>query len=199
MTIALSIALIAAVAVVALVVVVATRPAAFRIARTTTVAAPAETVFALLADFRAWSQWSPYEKLDPAATKTFEGPPAGVGAGYHYVGKKVGEGRMTITAATPGQRVAIRAEFIRPFTATNQIELTLAPAPGGVTVTWAMTGNNSFVFKAFSLLVDIDRMLGKDVEQGLADLKRVAEAARPPAVTMPVTSPVTSPAAAVGH
>ena len=42
--------------------------------------------------------WSPWAKIDPAAKITFEGPPAGTGAGYTWAGNnKVGEGRMTIT------------------------------------------------------------------------------------------------------
>jgi uncharacterized protein YndB with AHSA1/START domain len=157
------------------VVFVASRPSAFRIARQLRIAAPAQTIFLYLVDFRAWAAWSPYEKLDPATQKRFDGPASGVGASYHYVGPKVGEGRMTITAAEPGRRVAIRAEFIRPFAAINQVEITLVPVGEEIEVTWAMSGHNNFGFKAFGVFVDLDAMIGKEFAQGLADLKALAE------------------------
>ena len=107
---------------------------------------------------------------------TYAGAPAGVGASCHYVGDKVGEGRMTLIESTPHERVAVRAEFIRPFAATDTIEFTLHPAAEGVAVTWAMSGQQSFVNRALSLFVSTDRIVGKHFEKGLAALKRVSEA-----------------------
>jgi uncharacterized protein YndB with AHSA1/START domain len=159
-----------------LAVVVATRPAGFRVERRITIAAPAPAVFALIDDLHAWSRWSPYETGDAALQKTYEGPAAGVGAAFHYVSPKNGEGRMTITAAEPDRRVALRADFLEPFALTHDVEFTLAPAADGVAVTWAMTGENGFVFKAFGLVFDVDKLLGEEFERGLDDLKREAEA-----------------------
>lgn len=159
-----------------LAVVIATRPAAFRVQRTAVIAAPAEVVYAEIQDLHRWNGWNPYEKADPTIRLTYGGAPAGVGSSYHYAGRKIGEGRMTITALRPHERVGVRAEFIRPFAATNDIEFTLAPAPGGVAVTWAMTGRNGFLGKAIHLVVNMDRMVGGDFEAGLAELKRISEA-----------------------
>ena len=64
--------------------VVATRPAEFRVARTITVAAPAAVVFANLNDLHRWRDWSPYEGLDPALRRTYGGSPSGVGATYGW-------------------------------------------------------------------------------------------------------------------
>jgi polyketide cyclase/dehydrase/lipid transport protein len=175
---------IAAVVLVALpAVVVATRAAAFRIQRSTVIAAPAEVVFAQLDDFHRWSAWSPYERMDPSLSRSFQGAPSGVGAVYHYAGGRVGEGRMTVVESRPGERLGIAAEFIRPFAARNHIEFTLQPAAGGVRVTWAMSGTNGFLARAFSLVVNVDRMVGGDFEKGLAELKRVSEAEAARAVT----------------
>jgi hypothetical protein len=106
---------------------------------------------------------------------SYLGAPSGTGSTFHYVGKKAGEGRMTITDVRPNELVAIRAQFVAPMKATNQIAFTLKPAPGGVIVTWAMNGRNNFVFKAFGLVVNVDKLVGKDFENGLAALKRVSE------------------------
>ena len=154
---------------------VATRPAAFRIARTIAVAAPADVVFALIGELRAWPAWNPFERNDPTAVQRYEGAPAGVGSAVHYVGKKAGEGRMTIVEVVPSQRVVVRAEFIKPFAAINRIELAIAPADRGVTVTWAMSGTNGFFAKAFAATGIMEKIVGAEFEQGLARIKALAE------------------------
>ena len=155
---------------------IAGRPAAFRIERSATIAAPAEVVFAQIEDLHRWERWNPFEKGDASMRKTFEGAPTGIGSAYHYVSDHAGEGRMTLTDIQPNRRVGVRAEFIKPMAATNDVEFTLRPASEGVTVTWAMSGRNSFLGKAISLFVNMDRMVGGKFEQGLADLKRLSEA-----------------------
>jgi hypothetical protein len=167
---------VVALALLVFVSVVACRPATFRVQRSTTIAAPSSVVFGNVVDLHQWAHWSPYEKCDPNVKKTYAGPSAGNGSSLHYVGKKIGEGRMTVVESRTNERVAIQAEYLKPFTATNAIEFTIAPAAEGVSVTWATHGRNSFFFKAFSLFVDMDKLLGKDFEAGLADLKKLSEA-----------------------
>jgi len=108
--------------------------------------------------------------------KTFEGPATGVGSMYAWTGNdKVGEGKMTIQKSDPPSQVLIRLEFVKPFAATNTAPFTFAPAPPGSKVTWAMDGENNFVAKAFSMFMDMDKMIGGDFEKGLAELKTIAE------------------------
>lgn len=182
--------------VVAFLALVATRPAEFRIERSATIAAPADVVFAQLNDLHRWRLWEPFEREDPGMRLTYGGAPAGVGASYHFVGPKLGEGRMTVTESAPNERVAVRAEFIKPMAATNRIEFTLRPVPEGVLVTWAMSGRNSFLAKAFSVFVDMDEMVGGKFEQGLVDLKRVSE--EEAHARAGATQPAPAPARVVG-
>jgi hypothetical protein len=172
----LGIAAIVVLLVIVFIIVVAMRPADFRISRKTTVAAPAAAVFPHVNEFARWRAWSPWENLDPDLKRTYEGPAAGKGASYHWVGNpKVGEGRMTITESRPAELVQIRLEFLKPFQATNTAEFAFAPAGKETQVTWAMTGRNNFMAKAFSLLMNMDKLLGGEFEKGLAKLKSVAE------------------------
>jgi uncharacterized protein YndB with AHSA1/START domain len=162
--------------VVVFVVIVALQPADFRIQRTALIAAPAQAVFAQVNEFRKWLAWSPWEKMDPALTRTYDGPPAGTGAKYAWQGNKnVGEGRMTITESRPGELVRIKLEFFKPFAATNTAEFTFKPESGGTAVTWSMTGRNHFMAKAISLFMNMDKMVGGQFEQGLAQMKSVVE------------------------
>lgn len=161
-----------------LAVAIVTRPATFRVERSTTVSAPADVPFGYVNDFHLWSEWSPWEKLDPNLKRTFSGAPSGAGAVYSWAGNsKAGEGRMAITESAPNQRIAIDLQFLKPFKARNLTEFMFKPSADGVGVTWAMSGENTFVTKAFSLFMSMDKMVGKDFEQGLANLKTVAETA----------------------
>src|SRR5262249_20680584 len=122
-------------------------------------------------NLREWSRWSPYDKRDPKMKKTFEGPAAGPGATYSWNGNnEVGEGRMTIVNSKPGEVVTMKLEFSRPFKGTNEVNFKLLPTAGGTQVSWIMDGKNNFVLKAMSLFMDMDKMVGKDFEVGLANL-----------------------------
>ncbi len=139
--------------------------------------APPEVAFALVNDFHQWNGWSPWEKLDLTMKKNFEGTAAGQGAIYSWVGNdKVGEGRMTITDSEPGKKVGIKLEFLKPWTATNQTTFTFTAAGDKTKVLWAMDGQNNFAAKAMSVFMNMDTMIGKDFEAGLAGMKGLAEA-----------------------
>ncbi len=172
-----------AVIVVVLVIVVALQPAEFHVVRSATISAPPAVVFAQVNDLHKWDAWSPWEKLDPALKRTYEGPPAGAGAIYSWAGNhQVGEGRMTITESRPSELIGIKLEFMRPFACTNAVEFTIKPVGDQTTVTWSMTGKNSFMAKAIGLCMNMDKMAGGQFEQGLANLKSVSETA-PSSVT----------------
>ena len=159
-----------------LVIVVAMQPATFHIERSINMAAPPEAAFAQVNDFHAWSGWSPWEKLDPNLKRSYDGPPAGVGAKYAWVGKKeVGEGRMTIEKSEPSQ-IVIKLEFLKPFAATNTATFSFVKTAEGNKTTWAMDGEKNFVAKAFHMVMNMDKMIGPDFERGLASMKAAAEA-----------------------
>ena len=162
--------------IVVFVVVVALQPSEFRIVRSATISAPAPAVFAQVNDFHNWEAWSPWAKLDPAAKATFEGPSAGTGAIFKWAGnKEVGEGSMTITESRPSDLIRIKLEFLRPFEATNSAEFTFKPEGNRTAVTWSMEGKNNFIAKAVCLFMNMDKMVGGQFEQGLAQMKSVVE------------------------
>ncbi len=167
-----------AVIVVVFVAIVAVQPSDFRITRSATIAAPPEAVFAQVNGLHNWEAWSPWAKLDPAAKNTYEGPAAGVGAAFTWAGNnKVGAGRMTITESRPNESVRFKLDFLKPFKATNTAEFTFKPEGNQTAVTWSMYGKNSFIGKAVGLFINCDKMVGGQFEQGLAQMKSVAEAA----------------------
>lgn len=164
--------------VVGLVAVIALQPARYRVSRSTAVAAPAAVLFAQVNDFHKWTAWSPWEQIDPAMKRTYEGPPAGAGASYTWAGnREVGEGRMTIVESHPSDRIQVRLEFVKPFAGTSVAEFTFRPDGDRTLVTWSMTGDKNFIAKAIHLVMSMDRMIGDQFDKGLAAMKTVAEAA----------------------
>ena len=162
---------------VALMGVIATRPDTYTVQRTATLKASPDVAFALVNDFRQWGEWSPWDKLDPNQKRTFEGAELGVGARYGWSGNdQVGEGRMSIEESKANELVRIKLEFLKPWASTNATSFQFSPTADGVSVTWKMEGNHDFMGKAMSLVMDMDAMLGKDFDAGLANMGKAAEA-----------------------
>ncbi|MBI4816365.1 MAG: SRPBCC family protein [Deltaproteobacteria bacterium] len=161
---------------VVLLIAIAMQPASFEIKRSLKMPVAPDVPFALINDFHNWEAWSPWEKLDPNLKRSFSGAPSGEGAGYGWVGNDdVGEGRMTITKSVPSKLIEIKLEFLKPFAATNQTSFTFEPDGDSTTVNWSMKGNNDFMGKAFSLFMNMDKMVGADFEKGLTNLKAASE------------------------
>jgi hypothetical protein len=159
--------------------VVAFQPSEFRVTRSASIPVPAPVVFEQVNDLHKWQAWSPWAKMDPASKIAFEGPPAGVGASFSWAGNdKVGEGRMTIIDSRPNVLVRFKLEFKKPFEGTNYADFAFQSNDGQpTTVTWTMTGENNFIFKAMSLFMNCDKMVGDQFEAGLKNLTEVSEAA----------------------
>jgi hypothetical protein len=154
----------------------AVQPDSFRVQRTIAIKAAPEKIQPLISDFHNWPAWSPWEKLDPAMKRTYSGAPKDQGAVYAWEGDdKVGAGRMEITGLAQPTKVDIKLDFLKPFESHCLTEFTLEPKGDLTTVTWTMSGPSNFMTKLMGLAVSMDKMIGKDFETGLANLKAVAE------------------------
>jgi hypothetical protein len=169
-----------ALAVLAVVVVIlgvaATKPDNFTVRRVASIKAPPEKIAALITDFHQWSNWSPWEKLDPAMKRSFTGATAGKGAIYEWEGNKdVGKGRMEITDAATPEKTVVKLDFLKPLESHSTTVFTLVPQGGETEVSWEMAGPMPFVSKIMSVFMNMDALIGKDFEKGLAGMKAAAE------------------------
>lgn len=157
-------------------------PGMFRIERSAVIDAHPDAIFPLIADFRAWTQWSPWEKLDSDLARTYAGPDSGKGAVYAWEGRKAGAGRMEVLEASPGRRIVIQLAFFKPMRQTNLAEFAFVPQDDGRTrLIWSMSGRHTVVSRLMHAVLNFDRMVGRDFETGLADLRAIAEGVRAPA------------------
>ena len=140
---------------------------------------PPAKLWPLVGELRAFNRWNPYERKDPAD----EGQPTTDRGAGHRLALRLAErarpsavGSLEITAQQPGRAVQMKLDFVKPFEAHNQAELSLQPTPDGATeVRWAMSGPANFVSKLMGVFIDMDKMVGRDFEDGLQNLRQLAE------------------------
>jgi len=170
------VAVVIAIAVAVVLILAATKPDTFSVRRATSVRAPPERIFPLINDFHQWGSWSPWEHKDPAMKRTYSGADSGKGAVYAWDGNKnVGSGRMEILEASLPSKIVIKLDFFAPFEAHNTAEFTMLPQGDATSLTWVMHGPLVFMAKVMHVFIDLDKMIGKDFEAGLANLKKLTE------------------------
>ena len=171
------VAVVIAIAIAIILILAATKPDTFSVQRATVVKATPEKIFPLINDFHQWGTWSPYENKDPAMKRTYSGAASGKGAVYAWDGNKknVGSGRMEILNASVPTKIAIKLDFFTPFEGHNTAEFTMLPQGDATRVTWLMHGPAPFIGKIMHVFINMDRMIGKDFEIGLANLKKLTE------------------------
>ena len=169
-------AIVLAIAIAIVLILAATKPNTFSVQRATTVKAPPEAIFPLINDFHQWRTWSPYETKDPAMKRSFSGAASGKGAVYGWEGNKnVGSGRMEVLDTSMPSKIVIKLDFFTPFEGHNTAEFTMLPQGDATNITWLMHGPAPFMSKVMQVFMNVDNMVGKDFEVGLANLKKLTE------------------------
>jgi hypothetical protein len=148
----------------------------YTVVRSKTMNAPAERIFEQIADFHNWTNWSPWEDVDPELKRLYSGPDSGKGAVYGWSGnRKAGQGRMEITEATHPSLVRVDLQFEKPFKSHNDTVFTIESEGSESRVTWTMTGEKTFMTKVMGIFTSMDKMIGPDFEKGLERLRATTE------------------------
>ena len=158
-------------------IVVALRPADFRVERSAALSAPPAALFENVNNHRKFTAWNPFMKLDPKVKNAYSGPEAGVGAVCSWDGNKdIGAGSATIIESRTSELVRMGMDWKRPMEGIATVDFTYKPEGDKTIVTWAMYGKNNFMGKVVSIFMDCDKMCGPHFEKGLADLGAIAAA-----------------------
>lgn len=156
-------------------------PPSTNVERSIEISAPKSVIFKLVSEHKQFIRWSPWQKISSDIEMTYEGPEVGVGSIVHWSSKhpEVGNGSSTYTVYEPNTRAATELVFDQG-SGLATYELSEANSPGSVKVTWSFnTEHEGVVSKYFGLI--LDSLLGPIYEEGLADLKTLAESE--PAIT----------------
>lgn len=150
-------------------------PSHFRVERSVEINAPADRIYALLVAPGEWKRWTVWNRRDPAMKMEYGGPQAGVGARWSWRSETEGNGEMEFTEAVPNQRIGYKLTFPEFGMQSNGV-LAITPTGNSQRVSWTNEGEmgSSPINRWFGLLMD--RMVGKDFEAGLTNLKQLAEA-----------------------
>lgn len=150
-------------------------PARAHAERSLVIEAPPATVFALVNGFELFPRWSPWHAADPGIEYRFEGPSHGVGAtmSWHSESQVVGNGSQRIVASEPYRLVRIVYEFGERQSA--DAAFVVEPQGLGSRVTWSLDTDFGWNLVARYFGLAFDRMVGPDLELGLANLKTLAE------------------------
>jgi uncharacterized protein YndB with AHSA1/START domain len=151
---------------------------AFRVQRTVSIKAPPEKVFPLINNLKTMNEWNPFAKQDPTIRIKYSGPASGKGAANDWDSDgRAGQGRLEITESAPPSQITMRLDIAKPMEVHNTMAFALRPQADGTRVTWAMSGTYAYIAKVVGVFVNMDRMIGGELEKGLADLKAMAEKA----------------------
>lgn len=152
-------------------------PKTYNVSRTIEISRPKQEVFDYLRSLKKMDEWSPWAKKDPNMEKRLTGTDGEVGCVSYWNGnKEVGEGEQEIKKIIEGERIESELRFLKPWKSTSDCYTSVEDSKSGKTqVTWGFSGNNKFPMNIMSLFVSMDKMVGKDFEEGLATLKTVLE------------------------
>jgi uncharacterized protein YndB with AHSA1/START domain len=140
--------------------------------RTVEINKPAAQVHAYMADFNQFTQWSPFQEMDPTSKGQVVGK--GVGSTFSWQGEKTGDGKLTITALVPAKQISLALEFYTPQAAVATCEwITEAVDAGKTNVTWSMDEDLPYASRYFGLFMD--GMMGDMFKKGLENVKKQLE------------------------
>lgn len=150
-------------------------PKTYSVSRSAIIHAPDSVIYRHIADYKAFNQWSPWAKMESNIQYTYTGNPGEVGHGFSWTGEKTGAGEMKIKSAVPYSGIDMDLKFIKPFESMADTRFDISPEGTGNKVTWTMSGENNLIGKWMCLFVSMDKMIGKDFESGLNNLKEISE------------------------
>jgi hypothetical protein len=167
------------VAIVILILIVAAFvPKDYAVERQTTINKPVGEVFDYVKYLKNQDNYSVWAKMDTTMKKTFSGTDGRVGfiSAWESQVPDVGKGEQEIMKITDGKRLDFELRFIEPFEATdNAYMITTALDSSSTKVVWGFDGSMDYPMNIMLLMMNMEEMLGNDLEKGLANLKDVLE------------------------
>ncbi len=150
----------------------------YKVEREIVINKPRADVFNYIKYIKNQDNYSTWNRRDPSMEKKYSGTDGTVGfiAGWNSIDKEVGEGEQEIKAITEGERIQTELRFKRPFEGTDTAYFVTTDASATSTkVVWGFDGSMPYPMNLMCLFMDMDKMLGAELEKGLVDLKGILE------------------------
>ena len=153
-------------------------PKAYNVNRSIIINAPRQQVFDYIKYLRNMDHYSKWVMTDPNKRMTYTGTDGteGFNAAWDSDMKQAGKGHQTIEKIVDGERIDIRVVFIKPFTGVADTYIaTQTISEDATSVKWNFDSKMAFPMNAMLLFMNMDKMLGKDMEISLNNLKQILE------------------------
>ena len=150
----------------------------YAIEREISINKPKAEVFDYVRFLKNQDNFSVWNMRDPNMIKEYKGTDGTVGsvAGWDSKMDEVGKGEQEIKKIEEGSRIDMELRFIRPFEATDNAYLMTTDAGNGqTTVKWGFNGAMPYPMNVMLPFMNMEEMLGGDLEKGLQNLKNVLE------------------------
>lgn len=163
----------------------------FGCTREVTINRPKQEVFNYIKYLKNQDNFSVWAKMDPNMKKDFKGTDGEIGATQFWDGNdKVGKGEQEIKKIVEGESVDFELRFLKPWESTSQAYMTTKSETDSSTkVQWGMHGKSPYPMNLMNLFMDMDKMVGPDLQTGLDNLKALLESMPPAAVAAPTPAP----------
>lgn len=148
------------------------------ISREVTVRQPREKVFDYLRHIRNMEQYNKWVMTDPGKKTTFRGTDGRTGFVYAWdsTNKQAGKGEQEIKQLVQNEKIVLEIRFEKPFQGVSEAMLmTHAEGPEQTRVTYVFKGAKNFGMKIAHLLFNLEKVLGKDLDISLENLKAKLE------------------------
>lgn len=149
-------------------------PKTYSVNRSIVINAPDSIIYKNIADFNEFLKWNPWAKMEPTAKTTISGPAAQPNHIYAWEGKETGSGQMKIKAVETNKMVDIELKFLKPMENIADTRFDISANATGNKITWTMSGESDGIISKWMCLM-MDKMIGKDFEDGLKYLKEKSE------------------------
>ena len=152
-------------------------PKSYDVNRSIAIDQPVSKVFDYLKYLKKQDEWSPWNKKDPDMKKEFVGTDGQVGATSKWDGnKEVGSGEQEIMNIVENEVIETKLRFFKPWKSESDAYMKVRESDTAQTeVTWGFKGNNKFPVSIMMLFMNMDKAVGKDFDEGLANLKSLLE------------------------
>lgn len=151
----------------------------YSLERSITVDKPLAETFDFISSIQNQYKWSKWANLDPNMKKSYTGTDKTVGfiSKWESPHKNVGAGEQEIKKIIPNQRMEMEMRFLKPMRSTSQgYFTTTAVGENQTKVAWGFTGKMPYPFNFILAIMNMEKMLGNDFEEGLANMKKMLEA-----------------------
>ncbi|MBO9727166.1 MAG: SRPBCC family protein [Chitinophaga sp.] len=149
-------------------------PTAMHVERTVEINAPAAIVWNDIIRFGKFNEWNNWKQMDSTARFTVTGDDGTIGATDSWKGSKIGEGKLQHLSMDTYKSVTQKLTFITPFPSESDVYFHLSEAAGKTKVTWGFDTRYKRPQNVMTLFMK--SALEKDFDQGLRNLKSMAEA-----------------------